>query len=78
MIALVPALIGAIAGQSLADALAQGYQPAMIVMGALCVAAALIAGVFVTDDRTAAPAPRVAPPAPDHGCVLPLTYPATP
>jgi Na+/melibiose symporter-like transporter len=35
-IALVPVLIGASGGRSLAQALAHGYQPAMIVMGGLC------------------------------------------
>jgi EmrB/QacA subfamily drug resistance transporter len=51
VIALVPALIGATAGLGLGDALVRGYQPAMIVLGGLCIAAAVIAGVFVADDR---------------------------
>jgi hypothetical protein len=39
VIAVVPALIGATGGRSYARALTHGYQPAMIVMGGLCVAA---------------------------------------
>jgi len=70
VIALVPVLLGATAGGSLAHALASGFQPAMIVMAALCVAAALIAAVFVTDGRR--PARRVAPRAPGHTGALPV------
>ncbi len=70
-IALAPVLIGAIGGRSLAQALAHGYQPAMIALTALCVGAALIAGLFVSDTRTAAP--RLAPHAPQMGCALPVT-----
>jgi EmrB/QacA subfamily drug resistance transporter len=55
VIALVPALIGAGAAASLGDALANGYQPAMIAMAALTAMAALIAAIFVTDQRAAAP-----------------------
>jgi len=51
----VPALIGATSGRSIAHALAHGYQPAMIVMVALCAAAALVTGLFVSDSRTAVP-----------------------
>ena len=40
--------------------LAHGYQPAMIAIGGLCVAAALVTGVFVSDDRMAGPHPRAA------------------
>jgi hypothetical protein len=54
MIALVPALIGAGAAASLADALAHGYQPAMIGMGVLSIAAAMISAIFVSDQRAAA------------------------
>ena len=68
-IAIVPALIGVGGGATLANALADGYQPAMIAIGGMCVAAAVIAGLFVSDDRTAAP--RLAAPAPFHGCALP-------
>jgi predicted MFS family arabinose efflux permease len=55
VIALVPALIGAGAAASLGDALANGYQPAMIAMAALTAMAALIAAIFVTDQRAVAP-----------------------
>ena len=41
-IALVPLLIGAGAGGTLAGSLADGYRPAMLVIGALCVAAAVV------------------------------------
>ena len=51
VIALVPALVGAGAATSLGDALAHGYQPAMLGMAALVVAAALIAALFVTNTR---------------------------
>jgi hypothetical protein len=37
--------------------LAHSYQPAMIGMGGLCVAAALVTGPFVSDDRIAGPHP---------------------
>jgi hypothetical protein len=53
VIALVPAPIGEVGGASLGRALTHGYQPAMIVMGGLCVAAALITALFVTNGRTA-------------------------
>ena len=71
MIALVPALIGARAGYGLAEALTNGYRPAMDVLTGLCVLAAVISGIFVRDSRTAPP--RFAPPAPYHGCALPNT-----
>jgi EmrB/QacA subfamily drug resistance transporter len=67
-IALVPVLIGAGAGTSLAEALTNGYEPAMIVIGGLCVAAALVTWLFVSDERAAAP-PLAAP---DRGCALPV------
>jgi hypothetical protein len=56
LVALVPALIGATAGHSIAHALARGYQPAMIVLAAL----------FVSDNRRAIR--RLAPPPRCHGC----------
>ena len=55
VIALVPALIGVSVASSLADALTLGYQPAMIGLAALAALAALIAAIFVTDQRAAAP-----------------------
>ncbi len=74
VIAVVPVLIGASGGRGLAHALAHGYQPAMIVMGGLCAAGALIAGLFVTDDRAAAP--RLARWTPHQGCAVPVPDPA--
>lgn len=69
--ALVPVLIGSTGGQSLASAIENGYQFAMIVMAALCVLAAIVAGVFVSNRRVnvplAAPAHRLT------SCALPVT-----
>ena len=67
--ALVPVLVGVQAGRGLADALADGYRPAMLVLAGLCVVAALISAVAVRDSRGVVPA--FAPPAPFHGCALP-------
>jgi MFS family permease len=67
-VALVPLLIGVTAGASLADSLATGYEPAMIVIGGMCAAGALISLVFVSAEPSAAP--RIA--APDRGCALPI------
>ncbi len=53
-IAAVPALIGATGGRSLAQVLAHGYRPAMLVLAGLCVCAAVIAVALVTDDRATA------------------------
>jgi MFS family permease len=50
-IAAVPVLIGATGGQSLAHALADGYQPAMIVLAAVCVLAAGVTALFVSNER---------------------------
>jgi EmrB/QacA subfamily drug resistance transporter len=66
-IALVPVLIGVGAGTSLATALTDGYQPAMIAIGGICVGAALVSWLFVSDERATAPALA----APDRGCALP-------
>lgn len=73
LIALVPALIGATGGRSIARALAQGYQPAMIVLAALCAAAALVTALFVSNNRRAVP--RLAPPPNCHGCPVPIPGP---
>jgi EmrB/QacA subfamily drug resistance transporter len=51
VVALVPVLIGAVGGRTLGHALVRGYSTAMIVMAALCVAAAVISGLFVSDSR---------------------------
>jgi len=73
--ALVPVLIGVRAGRGLGAALADGYRPAMIVLALLCAAAAAISAAFVRTGRRDAPAPaRFAPPAPFHGCALPLVH----
>ena len=64
----MPVLIGVGAGTSFADALTNGYEPAMVVIGGFCVAAAVVAWLFVSDER--ADAPPVA--APDRGCALPV------
>ena len=68
-ITLVPVLIGVGAGSSLTDSLTKGYRPAMIAIGGLPAGAALVAWLFVSGERAAAP--RLAPPAPDRGCALP-------
>ena len=70
VIALVPALIGATGGRSIGQALAHGYQPAMLVMTGLCVAAALVTGLFVSDSRPAAPTPPSSPRI--HSSLLPI------
>jgi len=75
VIALVPALIGVAAGQTLAGALRDGFQPAMLVMAGLCGIAAVISAVFVSDARRQG-APRMVPRAPDHGCALPVAKPS--
>jgi EmrB/QacA subfamily drug resistance transporter len=80
VIAVVPALIGATGGGGYAHAIIHGYQPAMIVMGGLCVAAALITVLFVTDNRKTgkrAPGPRIVPRAPEAGCAA-ACVPPTP
>ena len=69
-IAAVPILIGAGGGRSLAPALVDGYRPAMLVLAGTCVVAALLAAVFVTDERRSVP--RYAPPGPHHGCAPPI------
>jgi EmrB/QacA subfamily drug resistance transporter len=68
-VALVPLLIGVGAGSSLSAALATGYEPAMILIGVMCGAGALISLLFVSSRATAG-APRLA--APDRGCALPV------
>jgi EmrB/QacA subfamily drug resistance transporter len=76
-VALVPVLIGDTGGRGLGSALTHGYQPAMIVMAALCAGGALIAGLYVSDDPTAAPG--LAPHPRTHACALPVSEPgATP
>ena len=64
-VAVVPVLVGAVGGRSLAAALSTGYRPAMLTLAGVCATAAVIAAVFVADDRTQGPS--LAPP-PPHGC----------
>lgn len=70
-VAVVPVLIGVGAGSTFGDSLTDGYQPAMLVIGGICLAAAVVSAIFVSDERAAVP--RLAPPAPHHGCALPIT-----
>jgi EmrB/QacA subfamily drug resistance transporter len=51
VIALVPTLIGATGGKTLADALGNGFQLAMLVMASLCGLAAVVSAVFVSNRR---------------------------
>ena len=67
-VALVPVLIGVGTGTSLTHALAKGYEPAMTVIGGVCLAAAAVTWLFVSDERTKAPSIV----APDRGCALPV------
>ena len=69
LIAVVPALLGTGRSPSLGHALADGYQPALIVMAGVSVAAALVTGLFVSNRRAAAP--RMAPALRVHGCAVP-------
>jgi EmrB/QacA subfamily drug resistance transporter len=70
VIALVPVLIGATGGRSYARALVHGYQPAMIVVGGLCVAAALVTALFVSNAHKTGH--RIVPRAPEVGCAKPV------
>jgi len=53
-IAVVPALLGVSSGRSLTHALDDGYEPAMLALAGLCLLAALVAALFVADDRATA------------------------
>jgi hypothetical protein len=72
-IAIVPALLGATGGRSLAQALADGYGPAMLAMAGLCAASAVVTALFVSDERFSGlhlpPHPRT------HACALPVSNP---
>ena len=70
MVALVPALLGA-GGQRLGDALAGGYQPAMAVLAALGLGAALVTRAFVEDAAGDVPVPVLVPPPSVHACPVP-------
>jgi EmrB/QacA subfamily drug resistance transporter len=71
-VAAVPLLIGA-GGGDLGRALVGGFRPAMLVLAVVCVLAAAVTAVFVSDRRAVAPMPTLVPPAPHHGCALPAT-----
>ena len=62
-VAIAPALIGWGGGRSPADALVRGFEPAMIAMGGLCVASAVLTAVSAITTRsetdTAGPASSV-------------------
>ena len=73
-VALVPLLIGVGASSSLSGALTHGYRQAMIAIGGLCVAGAVVAWLFATDNAAAggrldrpSPARGSASPAADEG-----------
>ena len=78
VIALVPALIGAVGGTSLTHALLHGYQPAMIVMAGLCLAAALVTALFVSDAHSTGPQAggRIGPRPPESRCTIHYPEPA--
>ena len=44
-----------------------------LLTGGLLAAGAAVTAVFVSDRRAVTPMPRLAPPAPHHGCALPVT-----
>lgn len=71
-VAAVPLLIGA-GGGDLGTALVDGFRPAMLMLAVLCLLGAAVTAVFVSDRRAVRPMPRLAPPAPHHGCALPVT-----
>jgi sugar phosphate permease len=72
LVALVPALIGAGGASNLAEPLADGYRPAMLVLAGVSVVGAVITVLFVASGR-----PKVAqmPPAQPrlHGCAVPTS-----
>jgi EmrB/QacA subfamily drug resistance transporter len=74
MIALVPLIVGVHAGRGLAEAIGDGFGPAMIILAGVCVLAAVITAIFVQDGRRVPS--RFPLPAPYHGCALPDTGPA--
>ena len=65
MVALVPVLIGLGAGTTLAEGLGHGYRQAMLVIGALSAASAIVTWLFVSDEAAAA-----------DGLVAPVAQPA--
>jgi EmrB/QacA subfamily drug resistance transporter len=72
LVAVVPALIGA-GADDLGPALADGYRPAMLIMGGLGLAAALVTALFVSDRPADAPRmPELLPQPLVHSCALPV------
>jgi EmrB/QacA subfamily drug resistance transporter len=71
VIALIPALIGA-GGHGLANALVHGYEPAMLVLAALCGVAAVATAVWVVND-TVETSPRIGARPLVHACALPTS-----
>jgi EmrB/QacA subfamily drug resistance transporter len=69
LVALVPVLVGVGSGE-LGPALADGYQPAMLVMCALTLAAVVVTALFVSD-RPAGELPPIPVPPRFHSCALP-------
>ena len=67
-VGLVPVLIGVGVGTSLSEAPSNGYEPAMVVIGGLCVAAAIVTWLCASDERANSP-PLAAP---DRSCALPV------
>ncbi len=60
MVALVPVLVGVGRGE-LGPALVDGFRPAMLALGCLALAGAVVAGLFVTDGTTGGPRMPVPP-----------------
>jgi MFS family permease len=71
-VAIVPALIG-VAGSGFADALPDGFQPAMIVMAGLCAGGAVVTALFVSDERKGGPS--LLPHPRTYACALPTPEP---
>jgi EmrB/QacA subfamily drug resistance transporter len=76
-IALVPLLIGVGVGSSLDDALTHGYRQAMIAIGGLCLAGAIVAWLFASDKQPAVAA-GIAAPATDPGRAIPAVEKGAP
>lgn len=70
-VALVPLLIGATGGKTLTQALGTGFETAMIAVAVLTAAAAVVAALFVVDERVTAPS--LTPLPLHHACALPTT-----
>lgn len=71
-VAAVPLLIGA-GGDDLGRALVDGFRPAMLVLAVVCALSAVVTAVFVSDRKSTADAPRLAPLPACHACAVPAT-----